>query len=67
MGIVYLLDDISDLIDMVGGVLLVVKLVEGMQGIGVVLVEMCQVVESVIDVFCGLNVYILVQKYIKEV
>lgn len=67
MGIVYLLDDISDLIDMVGGVLLVVKLVEGMQGIGVVLVEMCQVVESVIDVFCGLNVYILVQEYIKEV
>jgi len=59
-------DDTSDLIDMVGGAPLVVKLVEGTQGIGVVLAETRQAAESVIDAFRGLNAHILVQEYIKE-
>lgn len=58
--------DTSDLIDMVGGAPLVVKLVEGTQGIGVVLAETRQAAESVIDAFRGLNAHILVQEYIKE-
>lgn len=51
---------------MVGGAPLVVKLVEGTQGIGVVLAETRQAAESVIDAFRGLNAHILVQEYIKE-
>ncbi|VDY65145.1 Alpha-aminoadipate--lysW ligase lysX [Shimwellia blattae] len=59
-------DDTSDLIKMVGGAPLVVKLVEGTQGIGVVLAETRQAAESVIDAFRGLNAHILVQEYIAE-
>ena len=59
-------DDTDDLIAMVGGAPLVVKLVEGTQGIGVVLAETRQAAESVIDAFRGLNVHILVQEFIKE-
>lgn len=43
-----------------------VKLVEGTQGIGVVLAETRQAAESVIDAFRGLNAHILVQEFIKE-
>ncbi len=59
-------DDTSDLIDMVGGAPLVVKLAEGTQGIGVVLAETRQAAESVIDAFRGLNAHILVQEYVRE-
>ncbi|WP_192456815.1 30S ribosomal protein S6--L-glutamate ligase [Musicola keenii] len=59
-------DDTADLIKMVGGAPLVVKLVEGTQGIGVVLAETQQAAESVIDAFRGLNAHILVQEYIRE-
>jgi len=59
-------DDTDDLIALVGGAPLVVKLVEGTQGIGVVLAETRQAAESVIDAFRGLNAHILVQEYIKE-
>ncbi|WJV55500.1 30S ribosomal protein S6--L-glutamate ligase [Pectobacteriaceae bacterium CE90] len=59
-------DDTGDLIKMVGGAPLVVKLVEGTQGIGVVLAETQQAAESVIDAFRGLNAHILVQEYIRE-
>ena len=65
-GIAHSPDDTSDLIDMVGGAPLVVKLVEGTQGIGVVLAETRQAAESVVDAFRGLNAHILVQEYIKE-
>ncbi|WP_165461264.1 30S ribosomal protein S6--L-glutamate ligase [Atlantibacter sp.] len=65
-GIAHSPDDTSDLIEMVGGAPLVVKLVEGTQGIGVVLAETRQAAESVIDAFRGLNAHILVQEYIKE-
>ena len=63
-GIAHSPDDTSDLIAMVGGAPLVVKLVEGTQGIGVVLAETRQAAESVIDAFRGLNAHILVQEYI---
>lgn len=59
-------DDTNDLINRVGGAPLVVKLVEGTQGVGVVLAETRQAAESVIDAFRGLNAHILVQEYIKE-
>ncbi|OIQ50629.1 Ribosomal protein S6 modification protein [Pseudodesulfovibrio hydrargyri] len=56
----------GDLIDVVGGAPLVVKLLEGTQGIGVVLAETRHAAESVIQAFQGLNANILVQEYIKE-
>ncbi len=55
-----------DLIDMVGGAPLVVKLLEGTQGIGVVLAETRKAAESVIEAFRGLRANILVQEFIKE-
>ena len=59
-------DDVQDLIKMVGGAPLVIKLLEGTQGIGVVLAETEQAAESVVQAFMGLKVNILVQEYIKE-
>jgi ribosomal protein S6--L-glutamate ligase len=59
-------DDIQDLIKMVGGTPLVIKLLEGTQGIGVVLAETRKAAESVIEAFMGLHVNIMVQEYIKE-
>jgi ribosomal protein S6--L-glutamate ligase len=58
--------DIPDLIDMVGGAPLVVKLLEGTQGIGVVLAETRKAAESVLEAFMGLKANIMVQEYIKE-
>jgi len=59
-------DDIQDLLAMVGGAPLVVKLLEGTQGIGVVLAETKKAAESVVEAFMGLKVNIMVQEYIKE-
>jgi ribosomal protein S6--L-glutamate ligase len=59
-------DDIEDLIKMVGDAPVVIKLLEGTQGIGVVLAETHQAAESVIEAFMGLKANILVQEYIKE-
>lgn len=58
--------DIQDLITMVGGAPLVIKLLEGTQGIGVVLAETNKAAESVLEAFLGLKVNIMVQEYIKE-
>lgn len=59
-------DDTQDLIHMVGGSPLVIKLIEGTQGMGVVLTETPKAAESVIDAFAGLKVNILVQEFIKD-
>ena len=59
-------DDIPDLISMVGGAPLVIKLLEGTQGIGVVMCETEQAAESVLEAFMGLKANIMVQEYIKE-
>ena len=65
-GFAHSIDEIQDLIKMVGGVPLVVKFLEGTQGIGVVLVETAVAARSVIEAFLGLKVNILVQEYIKD-
>ena len=59
-------DEIEDLIRMVGGAPLVIKLLSGTQGIGVVLAETKQAASSVIEAFMGLKANILVQEYIEE-
>lgn len=59
-------DKIDDLIKNVGGAPVVIKLLEGTQGIGVVLADTAKAAESIIEAFMGLNASILVQEYIKE-
>ncbi len=59
-------DNTRDLVKKVGGVPVVIKLLEGTQGIGVVLAETWKSAESVIDAFSGLKTNILVQEFIKE-
>lgn len=58
--------DTESLIQMVGGAPLVIKLLEGTQGIGVVLAETKKASESVINAFKSLHANILVQEFIKE-
>lgn len=58
--------DTDDLIKMVGGPPLIVKLLEGTQGKGVVIAETKKAAESVINAFKSLNANILVQEFIKE-
>lgn len=58
--------DIDEILDMVHGAPCVIKLLEGTQGIGVVLAETRKAAESVIEAFRGLDADILVQEYIKE-
>ncbi|TNE58675.1 MAG: 30S ribosomal protein S6--L-glutamate ligase [Alphaproteobacteria bacterium] len=56
----------SELIDIVGGAPLVVKLLESTQGRGVVLAETRKAASSVIDAFRGLDANFLVQEFVKE-
>ncbi len=56
----------EDVIDLVGGPPVVIKLIEGTQGIGVVLGETMQSAKSVIEAFQGAKVNILVQEFVKE-
>ncbi len=54
------------LIKLCGGAPLVIKLLEGTQGVGVVLAENQKAAESVIEAFRGLKANILAQEFIKE-
>jgi len=54
------------LISELGGTPVVIKLLEGTQGIGVVLAETKKAAQSVIEAFYGLNANILIQEFIKE-
>ena len=56
----------DDILDMVGGAPVVIKLLEGTQGIGVVLGETYKSAKSVIEAFHGADINILVQEFIKE-
>lgn len=56
----------DDVIKMVGGPPVVIKLLEGTQGVGVVLADTHQSAKSMIEAFGGLKANILVQEFIKE-
>ena len=56
----------DELIDMVGGTPLIVKLLEGTQGIGVVMADTRSSAKSMIEAFGGVEANILVQEFIKE-
>jgi ribosomal protein S6--L-glutamate ligase len=55
-----------EIVDLAGGAPVVIKLLEGTQGIGVVLGETPKAAESIIQAFGGVNTNILVQEYIEE-
>ncbi len=56
----------DELLQLAGGAPLVIKLLEGTQGIGVVLADTNRSAKSIIEAFRGANVNILVQEFIKE-
>ncbi|HEY8587238.1 MAG TPA: 30S ribosomal protein S6--L-glutamate ligase [Rhodanobacter sp.] len=56
----------EEVLEVVGGAPLVIKLLEGTQGIGVVLADTQRSAKSVVEAFRGANVNILVQEFIKE-
>lgn len=58
--------DIDNIINQVGGAPVIIKLLEGTQGIGVILAETHKVAKSVIEGFLSLDANILVQEFIKE-
>lgn len=58
--------DVDGLIKSVGGAPVIIKLIEGTQGIGVVKAETKQAAESVLEAFRGLNANMIVQEYIEE-
>jgi len=58
--------DVEEVIEHVGGVPVIIKLLEGTQGLGVVLAETRNAAESVLEAFNGLEARVIVQEYIKE-
>ena len=58
--------DIDNMINQVGGAPVVIKLLEGTQGIGVILAETNKVAKSTVEGFLSLDANILVQEFIKE-
>ncbi|MBZ9629017.1 30S ribosomal protein S6--L-glutamate ligase [Psychroflexus sp. CAK57W] len=58
--------DVNGVIQQVGGTPLVIKLLEGTQGLGVVLAETKNAAKSVIEAFNGLQARVIVQEFIKE-
>ncbi len=58
--------DAKDIIKLSGGTPLVLKILEGTQGVGVVLVETQKAAKSVLDAFYGMDVNLLVQEFIAE-
>ncbi|MGE0018628.1 MAG: 30S ribosomal protein S6--L-glutamate ligase [Draconibacterium sp.] len=59
--------NVNDIIRGAGGAPVVIKLLEGTQGLGVVLAETENAAESVIQAFNGMKIRVIVQEYIKEV
>ena len=58
--------EVSSAIDMVGGAPVVIKLLEGTQGIGVILAPTKKVAEAIIETLHGTNQQVLIQKFVKE-
>jgi ribosomal protein S6--L-glutamate ligase len=58
--------DVEEVIDHVGGAPVIIKLLEGTQGLGVVLAETKNAAESVLEAFNGLQARVIVQEFIKE-
>ena len=58
--------EVSTAIDMVGGAPVVIKLLEGTQGIGVILAPTKKVAEAIIETLHGTNQQVLIQRFVEE-
>lgn len=58
--------DVTSVVDKAGGAPLVIKLLEGTQGLGVVLADNRNTAESMLEAFNGLKARVIVQEFIKE-
>ncbi len=58
--------NVDEVINHVGGAPLIIKLLEGTQGLGVVLAETKNAAKSVIEAFNGLQARVIVQEFVKE-
>lgn len=58
--------NVKEIVDHVGGAPVIIKLLEGTQGIGVILVDSRKAAESVIEAFNNLQARVIVQEFIKE-
>ncbi len=58
--------DVGAIIEKVGGAPVVIKLLEGTQGLGVVLADNRNSAESILEAFNGLQARVIVQEFIKE-
>ena len=58
--------NVSEVVEAVGGAPLVIKLLEGTQGLGVVLADNKNSAESILEAFNGLQARVIVQEFIKE-
>lgn len=58
--------DVEEVVKRVGGTPCIIKLLEGTQGLGVVLAENKNAAESVLEAFNGLQARVIVQEFIKE-
>ncbi|MAP80309.1 MAG: 30S ribosomal protein S6--L-glutamate ligase [Aequorivita sp.] len=58
--------NVKEIVDQAGGAPVIIKLLEGTQGIGVILVETRKAAESVIEAFNNLQARVIVQEFIKE-
>ena len=58
--------NVSEVVEQAGGAPVIIKLLEGTQGIGVILAETNKAAESVIEAFNNLQARVIVQEFIKE-
>ena len=58
--------NVEGVIESVGGAPIVIKLLEGTQGLGVILADTKKAATSVLDAFNGLKARVIVQEFIKE-
>ena len=58
--------DVEEVIEHVGGTPVIIKLLEGTQGLGIVLADSKNAAESVLEAFNGLQARVIVQEFIKE-
>jgi ribosomal protein S6--L-glutamate ligase len=59
-------EDVLRAIEEIGGAPVIIKLLEGTQGIGVILAETSKVAEAIVEAFAGLDQNVLIQKFVAE-
>jgi len=58
--------DVADAIDRVGGTPVIIKLIEGTQGVGVILADKPEIAKAIIETLHSANQNVLIQKFVAE-